>query len=269
VNQKILPGSKMKEKAMKKWKMIVSLIVLLLVCFTSAQAKPPMTVKMTKGEAKVTLLSGNAEVLCPGDKEARNLKVYESIKAGCEVSTGTDSKIEIFLPDKSIVRFAEKTKFKFVQIEVSASGNRAVEISVTVGKVWTNIRKSLTGKDDKFEVSCHNAVAGVRGTVYRMDVESDQSGLVKVYEGEVRVASFSRPQQLSVSSVGALKPVAGPSVVEGPKPVSMEQWVYIVRSMQKIHISSDGKAREPETFSETEDMDEWVKWNKIRDQKKH
>jgi ferric-dicitrate binding protein FerR (iron transport regulator) len=253
---------------MKKWIKIVSSIVLILICFTLAQAKPPVTVKMTKGEAQITALKGNAEVICAGQKEARYLKTNDFIGAGCEVSTGAASRLEMVLPDKSIVRFAEKTKFKLVQVDTGEDGKRMIKISVPIGKIWTNVRRTLPSGDDKFEISCQNAVAGVRGTIYRVNVEGDQSALVKVYDGEVSVAGVSRKQQPAVSTVGPPKPVSGPTAIEGPKPVSMEQWVYIVKSMQQISITSDGQAREPEDFAESsEDMDNWVMWNKIRDKK--
>ncbi len=252
---------------MKKLMSIVSLTLLLLICLTSAQAKSPVIVKMTKGEAKVTTLQGKAEVICAGQKETKYLKKHDLIGAGCEVSTGPESRAEIILPDKSIIRFAEKTKFRLVQVDTGEDGRRAVKVSVAVGKIWTNVRKSLPGGNDKYEISCQNAVAGVRGTIYRMDVEGDQSALVKVYDGEVRVVAASGKHQAAVSAVGPPMPVSGPTVIEGPKPVSMEEWVYIVKSMQKIHIASDGQARAPEKFTESEDMDDWVKWNKSRDQK--
>lgn len=252
---------------MNKWISIVASIATLLICFDSVQATPPVAVKMTKGEAIITMLKGKAEVICAGQKEAHYLKNHDLVEAGCQVSTGADSRLEMVLPDKSVVRFAEKTQFKLIQTDTSEDGNRAIKISVPVGKIWTNVRKSLPGKNDKYEISCQNAVAGVRGTIYRMDVEGDQSALVKVYDGEVRVVGVSRKNQPAVSTVGPPTSVSGPTVIEGPKPVSMEEWVYIIKTMQKIHITSDGRARKPEAFKESEDMDDWVKWNKIRDQK--
>ena len=252
---------------MKRSMSVVFSIVLLLICFASGQAKPPVPVKMMKGEAQVTALKGKADVICAGQKGTHSLKVNDLVRAGCEVSTGADSRLEMVLPDKSVVRFSEKTSFKLIEADVTADGKRAVGISVTVGKIWTKVRKALPGKADKFEISCQNAVAGVRGTVYRMDVESDQAALVKVYDGEVRVAGISKTKPATDSVAGPPKPVSGPTVVEGPKPVSMEEWVYIVKSMQKIRITSKGQAGEPEAFTEAEDMDAWVRWNKMRDQK--
>ncbi|MBP7764692.1 MAG: FecR family protein [Deltaproteobacteria bacterium] len=254
---------------MKKWTSIVLCGIFLMVFFAVAQAKPPVSVKMTRGEAKVTLLKGKASAVCDGRKETFALKINDLVRAGCEITTGDESRLEMMLPDRSMIRFADNTKFRLVQVDVEAQGDRDVEISVTVGKIWTNVRKSMPGKKDKFEVSCQNAVAGVRGTVYRVDVANDQSALVKVYDGEVRVASIPRAQQTAIAPVGPPQPVAGPTPVEGPRPVSMEEWVYIVKTMQKIAISADGRATEPETFTEVEDMDDWAKWNRSRDQRRH
>ncbi len=249
----------------KGTKIIVAVLpVLLLIGF--AEAQTPITVKMTKGQAQVTSLTGKVSMVCAGQTGAVDLKTYDFIKPGCEVSTGVDGRLEMVLPDRSVVRFAQKTKFKLVQADIGARGSRSVGISMTLGKIWTNVRKSLVGGGDRFEISCQNAVAGVRGTIYRMDVEMDQSAVVKVYDGEVSVSGVSQTQKPQPpTTLGPPKPVAGPTVIEGPKPVTMEQWVYIVRSMQQVQITSDGRALKPRDFTEEEDMDDWVKWNKLRD----
>ena len=245
----------------------IALISFILCMFSSyAYAKPPVTVKMHKGEAKVTALEGTAQAFCLGHEKARYLKIEAVLKSGCEVSTGEKSLLELALPDNSIIRFAENTRFKLLQVDVDDTGGRNVKISVTIGKVWSNVRKTLGGNGG-FEVSCENAVAGVRGTIYRMDVEADKSALVKVYNGEVSVAAVKSPQQLSAIVSGTPQPVPGPKVIAGPKPVSLEEWVYIVKSMQQISIKSDGKAEEPKDFTEDEDRDAWVDWNKARDNK--
>src|ERR1035437_9992212 len=258
----------MMEETMKR-NIQIALISFFLFMFAAyAYAKPPVTVKMHKGEAKVTALEGTAQAFCPGQKKARYLKIEDVLKSGCEVSTGEKSRLELVLPDNSIIRFTENTRFKLLQADVDDTGGRDLKISVTMGKVWSNVRKALGGKG-RFEVSCENAVAGVRGTIYRMNVEDDKSALVKVYDGEVSVAAATDkrdPKTVPVS--GPPQPVAGPTTVAGPKPVSMDEWVYIVKSMQQIRIKSDGKAEEPKDFTEDEDRDAWVDWNKARDNKK-
>ncbi len=246
----------------------IALISFVLCMFSAySYAKPLITVKILKGEAKVTTLEGTAQTFCLGQKRLGYLKVEDLVKSGCEVSTGEKSHLELSLPDNSTIRFAENTRFKILQAEVDDAGGRNIKISVILGKVWSNVRKALGGKGG-FEVSCENAVAGVRGTIYRMDVEADKSALVKVYEGEVNVTGVKSPQQAAPEVFGAPESVSGPEVIAGPKSVSLNEWVYIVKSMQQISINSDGKAEQPKDFTKEDDRDSWVDWNKARDNNK-
>jgi hypothetical protein len=66
--------------------------------------------------------------------------------------------------------------------------------------------------------------------------------------------------------IGPPKKIAGPTSIPGPKKVKMEEWVVIIKSMQQISIAADGTAAKPRDFTEKEDRDEWVDWNKARDQ---
>lgn len=250
----------------KTMQMILSFLIL---CGFSAYAfaNPPVIVKMARGEAKVTALEGTAQAVCPGQRDARKLKINDLLKPGCDISTGDRSRMELLLPDNSVVRFAGNTHFKIMQINIGATEKRDVRIFVALGKIWSNVRKALGGRG-RFEISCENAVAGVRGTVYRMNVEGDKSALVKVYDGEVSVAAATGEKEQKNTIAGPPHVVAGPIAVAGPKPVSMDEWVYIVKSMQQIRIKSDGKAEEPKDFTEAEDRDAWVDWNKARDSKK-
>jgi hypothetical protein len=45
----------------------------------------------------------------------------------------------------------------------------------------------------------------------------------------------------------------------------MGEWVAIVKSVQKIRVSSDGVVGKLQDFSAASDDDEWVNWNKQRE----
>ncbi len=48
--------------------------------------------------------------------------------------------------------------------------------------------------------------------------------------------------------------------------VSMKEWTAaIVKAMQQISISPDGRPSRHENFDPKEDADDWVKWNQERD----
>ena len=223
-----------------------------------------MTVKVGKGEARVSSLTGTVQKLPQGWQDWRSLKMNDALHNGDEVVVGKKSRLEIILPDKSTLRFAEDTRFKIVQVPETETGD--VKVHLAVGRSWANISKAL-GIKRKFEISCENAVAGVRGTVYRMNVNEDKSALVRVYEGEVGVANAPKPIDKNEQVFGK-KPtkISGPTPIAGPHKISMEEWTVLLKAMQQISIRSDGTADKPTDFTEQEDRDEWVDWNKQRDE---
>jgi ferric-dicitrate binding protein FerR (iron transport regulator) len=245
---------------------ICGFISFLILISVAVQAQTSVVVKQNQGDARILSLRGKVSVWCPGQPDARYPVRGDSVASGCRIETGENSRLELLLPDQSVVRFSEKTTFVLERMEVTEKGVRNIRISIVAGRIWSSIRKALQA-GDKFEISCHNAVAGVRGTTYRMNVHEDQSALVAVYQGEVIVSAVSDKPPEKALSTGAPRPVEGPRPIEGPRPVSMEQWSYVVRSMQQISISADGQAGKPESFTESVDMDKWVEWNKKRDKK--
>jgi ferric-dicitrate binding protein FerR (iron transport regulator) len=249
---------------MKKIMACVCVLSFVLLGLQQVDAKRIMELKIGRGEAKVNLLQGSVKVLLASTKKWRTLKAGDVLKAGDQVSTGSRAKLELFLPDYSTVRFAGNSHFKVVKIDSgSETQPRNIKFHMAVGKTWANVSKAV-GRRGQFELQCENAVAGVRGTVYRVNVEEDKSALVKVYDGEVHV-SGGGPAEEPPKMIGPPHKIAGPKPVPGPTKVTMEEWVVIIKAMQQIRIASDGTAEKPRDFTEQEDRDEWVDWNKERD----
>lgn len=177
------------------------------------------------------------------------------------VKTGVKSRLELTLPDGSRVRFSEKTTFKVERL-LFTEEERGFEIKVFFGKAWSKAAKFK--KTSKFEVKTGTAVAGIRGTTFRVDANEDLSSLVKVYEGEVAVNSLPAESQDKGKKP---KYISGPKEVPGPHEVSREEWSYIVKSWQQIAVSPEGIASKPVSFSPEEDKSEWVLWNQEMDKR--
>ena len=241
------------------------LCVLIFGLSTDGVAKRPAKVTVGAGETTVALIEGFAQVMRAGTVDWISLKEGASLRDGDQVHTGTNSRMELSLPDETVLRFADNTRFRIAQIDVSEEKNeRHVKIDITLGRTWANVSKILGVKSD-IELSCENAVTGVRGTIYRMDVYDDKSALVRVYDGNVAVTGKAGKKKEVPQEITHPYKVAGPHKVAGPRKVTMEEWTYIIRSMQQIRIRADGWAEQPRGFTDQEDMNEWVEWNKKRD----
>jgi len=216
--------------------------------------------------AVVTRLDGTASVFSKGVKAGSPLKKNDKVMKGQEVKVGERSRIELKYPDGTVMRFSERSVIKMDDIAYdSKTQNKKVKVDLGSGKLWANVKRLATS-DSRVEVKTVNAVAGVRGTVYRVNVEEDNSAMVKVYDGAVNVSGIPKEAVKPSGQFTAPVPVAGPSQVPPPyHEVSMEEWTVIVKAMQQVSISPQGVASQPQDFTQQQDMDDWVKWNQERD----
>ncbi len=220
--------------------------------------------------AKVTYLHGQAEVLSPPQTIWQPLKTGNLLYPEDEIKTYAKSRLEIQFPDRSVLRFDEHTYFKLKKVLFDPStSSRDIKVEMLLGKSWANVRK-IFGAKKKFEIAAANAVAGVRDTIWRMNVEKNRSTLVKVYEGVVQVYNpFFQPEaRLGKEPFKPSQEVAGPQEIPVPyHEVSREEWEEIVlQQMMQVIIPPVGKPSKPSRFSIEEDLkEEWVRWNKKRD----
>jgi len=216
---------------------------------------------MGRGRAQITVLKGVADLVKEDQSKIGDLKKGDYLARGSIVKTGPGARIELKLPDRSYIRFAEKTTFELVSLATNKKDKRRdVRVKMMVGKTWAKVSKNRRGR---FALSAKTAVAGVRGTTYRMNVNPDDSVVIKVYWGEILVEA--KKQAEAGQAMTKPKRVLGPTPIAGPRPVTLEEWTYIVSSLQQINISPDGKPAKPFRFDIMADLNDWVRWNKERD----
>ncbi len=219
-------------------------------------------------DAVVVVLQGTARVYNKDATKGRLLKKGDSVKKDQEVGVAERSRIELQFPDGTVMRLSEKSRLKMSELAFNKqTQSKNVKVDLSVGKLWAKVKKLAT-PDSSVEVKTSNAVAGVRGTVYRVNVDEDKSALVKVYDGTVYVANPPRDTTKPIDKMTEPHPVAGPHEVPPPMhKVSMEEWIVIVKAMQQISISPQGVASKPQDFDPKADADDWVMWNQERDKK--
>ncbi len=217
-------------------------------------------------DAVVTMIQGTARVYSKGAPKGRRLKQGDVLQKDQEVKVAEKSRMEVRFPDGTVMRLSAKSHLKLNQVTYNRqTDDKNVKVDLSVGKLWAKVKK-LTTPDSTVEVRTSNAVAGVRGTVYRVNVEDDKSALIKVYDGSVYVANPPRDESQQAGKATAPHEVSGPHAVSPPyHEVSMEEWTTIVKAMQQITISPQGVPSKAEDFDPKADADDWVRWNQQRD----
>ncbi len=226
--------------------------------------------KAAASQAEVTFLQGKAEVLSKGEPAWKALRMGAFLSQDDEVRTGDRARLEIRLPDRSLMRFDQQTTFKVKGLLFEPQdGSREVKMELSAGRTWANVRRAF-GPKKTFEVASANAVAGVRDTIWRMNVDRDRAMLIRVYEGTVEVYNpFVRPEgKPEEGGFKTPREVQGPQEVRRPyEEVSKAQWEQIVLTqMMQVVIPATGRPEAPTTFRPEEDQrEEWVLWNQERD----
>ena len=210
--------------------------------------------------AQITFLEGKATRRREG-RSAVELRQGTALTTGDLVETREEARLEIRFSDGSLLRLGPKAKLQLSEAHFTGGpARRRMTAKLFFGQIWAKVTSVIQG-DQKFQIETENAVAGVRGTTFRVDARSDKSVLVRVYAGTVAVAKNAPLYQTA-------KPGEERQEVQGPEEVSRDQWEKIVAGQMQILIAADGTPGEPERVPEAADgEDAFAKWNLERDAK--
>jgi len=207
--------------------------------------------------ALVTYISGTASRVRDGQSEA--LHTHSELQEGDKVVTAKGARLELTLADKSLLRMdgGSEVTLKTASFE---GDDKKLSAKLSFGKIWAKVN-SVLGGQSHFDVETQNAVAGVRGTTFRVDAKHDSSALVRVYAGAVAVLGTRTPRP-SHEAGGARKEVPGPNEV------SKTQYEKLLAAMMQVKVAANGDLGEPEAFTQKDEAkDSWVAFNQQRDAK--
>jgi len=189
---------------------------------------------------KVTALEGQAWRTQGGVKQA--LAVGTPVEQNDELQVGEPGKLKIVLDDGS--EFAlEGGSLLALNQAVFKDGERSFLGMLRVGRMLTWVKKKLTGSKEKFEVGTDRAVAGVRGTIFSVEVTPEivhafppknKATRVRVTQGKVAVKAPAKK---------------GPRhEVAGPHEISKQEWekrFVLLKKNQMVEITDGGWKQSP------------------------
>jgi hypothetical protein len=130
-----------------------------------------MTATLVEGPATAARRGGAGQPLAEG----------AVLHEGDVVETGAGGRVEISLATGTVLRVGESSR---VELREAAPSGGAFRARLALGNLWAKVHKLLAG--ERFEVETENAVAGVRGTEFRVEAGgAGKEDLVRVYEGAV------------------------------------------------------------------------------------
>jgi hypothetical protein len=189
---------------------------------------PTLAFAGERNSATVSLLTGQANA------GGRGLVQGGQVFEGETVETGPDARLELKTKDGSAVRVGPSSKLLLKSAYFGAGGEKSFSAKLMFGRVWTKVT-GLVGGGSKFEVETDSAVAGVRGTTFRVDANTDKSVLMRVYAGSVAMASAALVQKQAATTSGTPRRTQ----IKAPTRVSEQEWEKLVGKMMQIAVNAE------------------------------
>jgi FecR protein len=169
---------------------------------------------IVQAQAAVPAPAALQVISTPVDVDTNNSAGFHTARPGQEltagniVRTGIQGHATIQFPDGSFVRMSPTTTVTVTAAQLSHDGNlQSASLSQKAGRTFTNVQHLVSGAS--FQVGGHSVSASVRGTQFEILVRIDNTNLIKVFEGTVKVqgtslATLTAGQQIDADANGRL-----------------------------------------------------------------
>jgi len=132
------------------------------------------------------------------------------VAAGDVLKTGEKSQLDLHWVDDTRMRIGPNSLVTVLKNHYNAATKADTALfKLDLGRVWIRILKVLSQKS-KFEIITPTATAGVRGTIFSVEVAQDGKTLVSVKEGKVALTGGEGQQELpagQMSAAGSIAPL--------------------------------------------------------------
>lgn len=257
----------------------ISLFVMVLLMFVYCLADD--TDKNQLG--KITFPIGDNFVKSAGKSKWKQAEYKMALHDRDKVKTAKQSRCEITFQNKKVMRVGENS---IIEINKDEAGGE--EVKMNKGRAWLSL--FLPKGKNKFRMRTPSSVCGVRGTVYRLECDSNQTTF-RCYQGSLAITPFEEDgETLSDSSFSVN---AGEELIlvmdfeeykkqqlkaiedfkqkemddfERFKQQDQEQFDDMVQKDYEAFQKMSNINYKQEKFDLKEDLkSDWVKWNQERD----
>ena len=187
------------------------LLVTVLVVFIFLGILMMQSLMVVQRIATVSEVVPPVWVQAAASDELKPLSEGARVLAGNLVKTGDAGQATLNWVDGSRIRLAPATSLKVLKCSLNNNnGAKTSLFHLDVGRVWIRILEVL-GERSKFEIRTPTATAGVRGTVFSVEVGSDGQTRVSVYEGSVGLHAGGKTLETAAGQQAVIGRQAEPS----------------------------------------------------------
>src|SRR5882757_4234440 len=164
----------------------VASLPLLLAAFAGVSSAQSTSTIAPPGAAKVLSMTGQVSVL--QDNYPWALHIGDVVKLKQEITTGPDGFASLQVSDGSTFEVYPNSRVVFR----NNPSDWTDLIDVFIGRIKVHIQK-LGGQPNHIRVQSPTALISVRGTIFDVVVDTDESTLISVDEGLVSVRHLLQP----------------------------------------------------------------------------
>lgn len=216
---------------------------------------------------KVALVEGKA-TRTPKGGAAVELSKDSAIELGDTIDVQSGN-LKLLLTDESIIMLAPASKLEITEAEFQGQERKGFKAFLQSGSLWTKVKKALGGGG--YEVSTERAVAGVRGTIFRIDADkmvtaakppkARKASIVRIVEGVVNIKPSAVVAKASTAATPAPKKKGERVQVAGPTEVTADEWEKkFVDLQQNQQIAVGVDLWDVAQFEEAAKRDAFAKW---------
>lgn len=160
--------------------------------------------------AAVDRVEGMAWICPRGHKEFVPLADRPRVAAGDIIRTNERGLVDLRYLDGTRMRIGPNSHVTVLKSQYNLATKADTQLyKLDLGRIWIRILKVLSQKS-KFEVITPTATAGVRGTIFSVEVTPEGKTIVSVQEGKVALRQGEAQQELpagTMSADGAVQPL--------------------------------------------------------------
>ncbi|MBL8922542.1 MAG: FecR domain-containing protein [Myxococcaceae bacterium] len=216
---------------------------------------------------KVAVIEGKA-TRTPKDGAAVALAVGANIELGDTIAVESGN-LKVQLTDESLIMLAPGSKLEITEAEFQGQERKGFKAFLQSGSLWTKVKKAMGGGG--YEVSTERAVAGVRGTIFRIDADklvttakppkARKASIVRIVEGVVNIKPSAAVAKASTAAAPPPKKKGERVPVAGPTEITADEWEKkFVELQQNQQIAVGVDLWDIAQYEEAAKKDAFAKW---------